>query len=242
MSIITENEIIQGKKIAGKQNNIWGYDTKVGQIRNDRRAQKILGRISSDCRNKPILELGCGNGEYTRRFMAYFSNLYAVDISNDLLSEMERSMKSRVKVSTGDAHNLNFENNYFSAVVGNAALHHFNVDKALCEIYRVLQPAGQLIFAEPNMLNPIIWLERNIPVMRKRSQTSPNETAFIRWKLKNKLEEHGFSKITIVPFDFIHPKLNYLTFRLLKSILLKLETILLIKEFSGSLLICARKV
>jgi len=220
--------------------HIWGYDTEIGDIRNDYRCSKLLAAAKIHG-GELIFELGCGGGEYTKRFINKGLNLIASDISLSMLQKTRNEVGHFVKLSAVDAGNIPFKDNSFYAVIGNASLHHFDVDRALENIKRVLVKGGVLVFSEPNMLNPIIWMQRNIGWFRKVSMTSPDETAFTRWELAKKLLKHGFSDIAIEPFDFLYPKLNPYIFRLIKRFLFSLEKVPIIKEIAGSLLICARK-
>ena len=49
-------------------------------------------------------------------------------------------------------------------------------------------------FAEPNMLNPQVYLERRFHYLPMFAYTSPDETAFVRWKLAAKLRKAGFQR------------------------------------------------
>ena len=78
--------------------------------------------------------------------------------------------------------------------------------RRLREIYRVLKPGGTIYFTEPNMLNPQIAIQKNIPWIKRKLGDSPDETAFFRWPLRRLLERTGYRDVRIDPFDFLHPK------------------------------------
>ncbi|MFH1868838.1 MAG: hypothetical protein ABH843_07695 [Candidatus Omnitrophota bacterium] len=100
---------------------------------------------------------------------------------------------------------------------------------------------GIIFFSEPNIMNPLIMMQRFIPFMRLIFQETQNERAFNRWGLKRFLEKEELFDIDIKPYDFLYPltpsylieKVDYLSRRL--------EKILFIREIAGSLLIYARK-
>jgi SAM-dependent methyltransferase len=54
-----------------------------------------------------------------------------------------------------DANNLEFEDNSFDMVFGDAILHHLDFVRALDEIKRVLRPNGRILFCEPLSVNPV---------------------------------------------------------------------------------------
>ena len=63
------------------------------------------------------------------------------------------------------------------SVVGSSVLHHLEVDAALKEIWRVLKPGGLVFFTEPNMMNPQIAVQENVPAIKERlGDSSPDET------------------------------------------------------------------
>lgn len=91
------------------------------------------------------------------------------------------------------------------------------------------------------MLNPQIAIQKNISFIKKMAGDSPDETAFMRWSLAKRLVEVGFKDISIVPFDFMHPVIPKSMLGLMCPILNFLETMPLLKEFAGSLIIKGRK-
>ena len=91
------------------------------------------------------------------------------------------------------------------------------------------------------MLNPQIWLERNITIIRKLTNNSLDETAFVRWELKKELMNLGFKNVSIRPFDFLHPFTPSMLIPFISNISNLVEKIPLAKEIAGSLLIYASK-
>jgi SAM-dependent methyltransferase len=129
----------------------------------------------------------------------------------------------------------------FDAVVGSSILHHLDIENALSKVFDLLEPGGVMCFAEPNMLNPQIFLQKNIPWLKKKLGDSPDETAFMRWQLKNLLKIKKFEDISIIPFDWLHPA----TPPLLINSIIKLGSVLekfpIVREFAGSLIIYAKR-
>jgi hypothetical protein len=70
---------------------------------------------------------------------------------------------------------------------------------------------------------------------------SPDETAFLRWSLKRKLEDHLFKSICIKPFDFLHPKTPKPFLYPISKLGFIIEKIPFISEIAGSLYIKAAK-
>ena len=106
---------------------------------------------------------------------------------------------------------------------------------------RFLKPGGRFVFAEPNMLNPQIWLERKVGILRSLAGASPDETAFVRWRIKKKLTKAGYVNVTVKPHEFLHPRIPKGLIRLFQSVSEAAEGFWPINEIAGSLLIRAEK-
>lgn len=235
------SEIEHGRRIADKAEIYWGWSTSAGKKRANRRAELIIsyGRLTS---GKQILEAGCGTGIFTERLTKTGAEIRAVDISQDLLNLAKNKITAKnVFFILGDLENLEFAPNTFDAVVGVSILHHINLDTALKEIKRVLKNGGKIVFSEPNMLNPQIMIQKNIPFLRKLAGDTDYERAFFRWPLFKLLKKAGFKNITIIPFDWLHPFTPILLIPAVEKIGNLLEKIPIVKEFAGSLLIYAEK-
>ncbi|HBU69406.1 MAG TPA: hypothetical protein DEE98_03375 [Elusimicrobia bacterium] len=236
-----ENEISHGKNIVSKAELIWGWDTPAGKIRAARRAEYFI-KLGGIEKGKKVLEIGCGTGLFTRKIAETAADLTAIDISPELIEKAAANFSFKNALfMTADAEHLNFAGGSFDCVVGSSVLHHLNLGAALGEIFRVLKPGGKLVFAEPNMLNPQILLQKNIKFLGKMLGDTPDETAFFRGALAGDLKKAGFTNINIAPYDFLHPWIPpalIAPVRVLGSLLEKLP---LIKEIAGSLIIEARK-
>ena len=158
-----------------------------------------------------------------------------------LLQRLRDGAPPNVQATAADAGELPFAAESFDAVVGNAVLHHLPLDKALPELLRVLKPGGRFCFAEPNLLNPQVFLERNVPFLRRWLENSPDEVAFMRWSLVDDLERNGLVEVRVEPFDFLYPLTPAPWISAVEAMGAALERVPLLREVAGSLLIDARK-
>lgn len=237
-----KKEIEHSKKISQYAEFIWGHTTKAGQLRIERRSQ-ILNSLAELNVSQKVLELGCGTGEYTLRLFKISPKIIAIDISLLLIKQAKEKVKSsNVNFIVADAENLPFKDNTFDAVVGNAVLHHFDLDNAFEEIKRVLIPGGKIAFTEPNMLNPQNLIVKNIKLFKKLLGESPHERAFFKWQMSRFLINKGFRNVYVKPFDFLHPVTPNLLIPLVSRLGRILEKIPIIKEIAGSLMIKGVKV
>lgn len=219
----------------------WGASTTPGQRRYDNKASlmRTLCRIKKGMK---ILEVGCGDGEFTKRLVYTKAMIVATDITPKVLVKGQKFVKTKnIKFLNEDAEHLHFQDNIFDIVCGISILHHVDTEKALGEAYRVLKPGGEIFFTEPNLLNPNIWLGLHIPWLRNKMEFSPDETALIRWNVEKVLKRIGFKKVLVRNYDFLHPLTPKYLINLVDKIGKVLERLPVIKEVSGSIVIWARK-
>ena len=233
-------EIEHGRFLAAhRPGDVWNWESPAGKRRWERRVQLLASSLRPGMR---VLELGCGAGYFTAELARTGANVTAIDISPELL-QMAKSEHAAANVSyeLGNAYALDYPDACFDAIVGSSVLHHLEVDKAVREMYRVLKPAGMISFTEPNMMNPQIALQKNIPWLKRRLGDSPDETAFFRWRLRALLKTAGFRRIDIVPFDFLHPQIPRAFVSAVEKLGRIVERIPIVSEFAGSLKITAEK-
>jgi len=180
-----------------------------------------------------VLEIGCGSGALTQGVADRVRQVYAVDLSEALLA-IARQTGMTAQFVRADATRLPFPDRTFDAVLGDGVLHHLALEPALQEIRRVLVPEGGILFFEPNMVNPQIFLERKTPV--RRLHQTPDETAFYRWKIEQVLRRL-WSTVCVEPFDFLHPALPWLFIRVAEWAGQYLERWPIVRELAGSLCI-----
>jgi 2-polyprenyl-3-methyl-5-hydroxy-6-metoxy-1,4-benzoquinol methylase len=237
-----KNEIEHGKKLS--QNDpefIWGWGSPAGRVRAERRAYLI----SKSAGLKPgvhALEVGCGTGLFTEYFARAGASIIAVDISRDLIEKAQAKGLNRDRVRFIEKPFEECEiDGPFDAVIGSSVLHHLDLGLAIPKIFALLKPGGMLSFAEPNMLSPQIFIQKNIPWIKELMGDSPDETAFVRFTLRNILKGAGFTDISIRPFDWLHPLTPESLIKGVSRLGAALEKIPGVCEFAGSLLISCRR-
>lgn len=241
-----DREQAHNRIIAEKAEIIWGESTLAGRQRIKRRSNLIIKAcgITSGMR---VLEIGCGTGQYSSMFAQTKAQLFATDISWELmtLAAKEGEKNDEQNGQNGQngqnilcqAERLPFKDMSFDAVVGNAVLHHLDMPLALQEIKRVLIHGGRFAFAEPNMLNPQNMLIKNIKFIGHLVGESPDETAFISWRIVRQLRDAGFCNPAAVPFDFLHPVVPDRLVGVVSLLGELLERVPVVNNMAGSLLI-----
>lgn len=128
-----------------------------------------------DVRGKKVLDYGCGDGHFTHLLARLGAQAYGIDISPQLIAKARGSVPKQAngfpEFVVGDAHRTPFADGSFDFVMGNGALHHFNLDLAFTEVGRLLKSGGRAIFQEPMFHHPLVWLlRRGTPSLRTEDE------------------------------------------------------------------------
>ena len=90
-----------------------------------------------------ILDLGCGDGQLSKRIVAAGANVLGVDASAEMIAAARERW---VEVEHASAESLPFGDGVFDAVFSNAALHWISdQDAMLDEVRRVLKPGSRFV-------------------------------------------------------------------------------------------------
>jgi 2-polyprenyl-3-methyl-5-hydroxy-6-metoxy-1,4-benzoquinol methylase len=237
-----KNEIRHGETLAPlNTEKVWGWGGVAGEMRSKRRADLIAAGACLEP-GKKVLEIGCGTGYFTEMFAQTGAEIVAVDLSQDLI----RKAKSRdlddkqVRFLVKPFEDCDLDGP-FDAIIGSSILHHLQIPDALKKIYKLLKPGGKISFAEPNLLNPQVFLERVFSFLPCFWYVSLDETAFIRWRLAKIFKELGYCNIKMTPFDWLHPKTPAKLIEKVLRVSNTIEKTPIIREFSGSIYIFASR-
>lgn len=101
------------------------------------------------CKNKKILEIGCGGGIDSIEYSRNGGNVWATDFTDEsveyLSGRVKRNDFKNIKVEKVDVRDIPYEDNFFDIVHIYGILHHItNVDNGVREILRVLKPGGSV--------------------------------------------------------------------------------------------------
>lgn len=236
-------ELEHARKIIHNPEFYWNSSTSAGYRGSVRRARWVMEAAGL----KPglsALEVGCGTGFFSQIFLNAVSglDLHAIDISPELLDKARQRCPGRADFRVCDIEALPYPDQSFDAALGIRVLHHLDMPAAFKEITRTLRKGGRIAFCEPNMLNPQILIQKNIPFVKRLMGDTPDETAFFKWPLRRFLAERGFEDIRIEPFDFLHPWIPERLVNLSEKTGLFLEKLPVVREIAGSLRITARKI
>lgn len=123
------------------------YDSRRYALINrwDQSHLKRVNRLTSFSPGARVLEVGCGQGHLTRALAAQGVDIIGID-ANPNAPEIAGNGLVRFM----NAESLDFENDSFDVVISVHALEHIpDLDSALSEIARVLEPGGEAVHIYP---------------------------------------------------------------------------------------------
>ncbi len=104
-----------------------------------------------------LLDVGCGDGIFTRVLGEGFQEVYGIDVQEPFLANFREAVKSdvRFRVLNETASAMPFPDDFFDTVVTIETLEHIaDLPNAAAEICRVLRGGGELLITVPNRWFP----------------------------------------------------------------------------------------
>jgi SAM-dependent methyltransferase len=225
-------------------NQVWAA-SETNRVRAERRCDYMISRMASKPGAK-ILEIGCGLGAnaflIARKTGA---DVLGTDLCVPFIQQArEKFSLPNLRYEVHDFHCADsFEAETFDCVVGNGILHHLypKLEDALVKIKRLLKAGGRIIFLEPNIYNPYVYLIFRYPPLRRFARLEPDEMAFSKRFVATKLQCVGYRNVRVEFRDFLIPGIPLYLIR--PSILIgaALERIWAINWLAQSIYISAEK-
>lgn len=217
MSIPSETRAVEDRKQREKEfhNKVFHEETRkrtcVERFYDSANSSKGFYKnyLQANCRNKRVLEYGCGPDGYSTFMARHGGIVTGIDIS-EIAIEQSRKLAHQER-ATGvdfrvmDAECLTFEDSTFDLICGTAILHHLDFRRALSEVSRTLKPDGSAAFIECLGHNPLINFYRKLtPHLR-----TEDEHPLLMSDLKiardyfGKVETHffHFASLMAIPFQ-----------------------------------------
>lgn len=104
-----------------------------------------------DVRGKRVLVVGCGAGEDAIRIAKMGANVYAFDLSPDMLAKAKAAAERygvTVQFSEFPAEKLGYRVDYFDVVVARDIMHHVNIAESMAELRQVAKAGAVFVFDE----------------------------------------------------------------------------------------------
>jgi ubiquinone/menaquinone biosynthesis C-methylase UbiE len=171
--------------------------------------------LKDKCKEKKILDYGCGNGVHSTWLAEYGGKVTGIDLSEKSLQIAKERVKARkledkIEFLLRDCEDLKFPNNYFDIVFDGGTFSSLDLNKALAEISRVLKPDGFLIGIETLGHNPFTNFKRKINQLTGKRTKWAAEHIFKTDDLKRaekyfrKIETHFFHLISWIIFPILN--------------------------------------
>jgi len=182
---------------------------KSTEIRMRRRADLLLSEMDN-LQNKSMMEIGCGTGEIAFWMAEKVpAKVLSTDLCVPFIEEAAKKYKlPNLRYEVLDFNKADqFKGETFDYIVGNGILHHlyYHLDECFVNMRKLLRDNGKLIFMEPNIFNPYIYLIFSFAPLRKAANLEPDEMAFSKSWITKKLLASGYKDIKVEYRDFLLP-------------------------------------
>lgn len=121
----------------------------IGNFWFPRQHRKLVSFVQSRPKLR-ILDVGCGTGSMLRIIADKFpdSDLYGIDFAQSMI-DFAKKKNPDFKFSVASAESLPFEDKKFDVITNSNSFHHYlNPDRAVKEVYRVLNSSGQILLMD----------------------------------------------------------------------------------------------
>ncbi len=189
-------------------NQVWA-DTKSTRVRAERRGDYMISKMDVQP-SKSVMEIGCGTGKNCY-LLAQKTGMQI--LGTDLCVPFIENAKQQYQAPNLRFGVLNFneaaqfQGEKFDYIIGNGILHHlyYHLDSAFVNMKALLKPGGRIIFMEPNLYNPYVYFIFSYEVLRKATYLEPDEMAFSKSFVTDKLQKAGYKNIVVEYKDFLLP-------------------------------------
>lgn len=225
-------------------NQVWA-ETKSTRIRAQRRGDYMISQMTGG-KEKSIMEIGCGIGSNCFYIAEKTGKkVLGTDLCQPFIDEANTRYKlPNLRYDILDFNKAEqFKGETFDYIIGNGILHHLyhHLDSAFVNMHRLLSPGGKIIFLEPNIYNPYVYFIFSFETLRKATHLEPDEMAFSKGFVTEKLLKAGFKNVKVEYKDFLLPGIPDVLITPSVVIGDVLEKIPLVNKVSQSIFISAEK-
>jgi SAM-dependent methyltransferase len=189
-------------------NQVWA-DTESTRIRAERRCDYMISQMEIDA-SKSVMEIGCGTGKNC--FMLAQKTgmkILGTDLCVPFIEDAKNNFQlPNLRYDILDFNNADqFKGEKFDYIIGNGILHHlyYHLDDAFTNMKHLLKENGKIIFLEPNIFNPYVYLIFSYDSLRIKTHLEPDEMAFSKSFVTKKLSAIGYKNIKVEYKDFLLP-------------------------------------
>lgn len=156
------------------------------------------------------LEVGCGNGASTRKFLAHLpvAELVGIDPSPVFIEMATEALDwdSRARFQVGDARDTGQPDGSFDLVLAHTVVSHVpEPERALAEAFRVLKPGGQLVVFDGDYATITVALFEGDPLQGAAQAALRNlvHAPYIMRRLPKLMLDAGFTVEAVEPHGYV---------------------------------------
>ena len=138
----TEKDRLESYSTIYEEDIAFGAEERINRLNAEFTLERIQG---------PVIELGCGNGTWTKLLVERFGSVTVVDASAALLDKIQKEHGERVRCRESLFEEFEPSNDDYSTVLLIGALHHTETPlRILQHVARWLHPQAKLVLSVPN--------------------------------------------------------------------------------------------
>ncbi len=194
-----------------------------------------------------ILEVGAGDGRFSHALAKATKGECKITAAVFSPEYLELARQKTVDLSCIDVRLIDsfpaaLGEKRFDYVVAYNMLDDKIFDLFICKVKDIIAPSGGILLFQPNSWNPYYRLRRIIRRLLPIKWRRPSEDFLLnRFQIFTLLSEVGYTHINVLPYDFLYSPIPGFLLWPAKNISLILENCPFIRNFAGSMYICARK-
>lgn len=161
----------------------------------------LLARYADLPTSGRILDAAGGTGRVGFALREYAKQVIIIDSS--LVMMKQASAKDTLLTTCSQTECLPFPDNCFERIIMVDAMHHvLDANRTCQELWRVLMPGGRLVFKEPDIRSPMVWVVaflEKIALMRSHFISPPKIAAkFYKSSARSHIEMDGYTAYIII--------------------------------------------
>ena len=192
-----------------------------------------------------ILEIGAGNGRFTRSLIAATRDeckITTVVFSLKYRDEIRRKLHNNdVDIVCLDSFPGTLQDEKFDCVIANHMLGDHIREEFLCAVKQLIRPGGRFLLFEPNPWNYYHHVRKLFSCLKPRTwRRSADTISMNRIEVFYVLSEIGYTQINVLPYDFLYSPAPKFLIWPVRNLSIIMENFPYIRNFAGSLYIWAR--
>ncbi|MCX6683717.1 MAG: class I SAM-dependent methyltransferase [Methanoregula sp.] len=134
------------------------YDNTLGKVKRHHKLLDLVVKLSGIKRNDQILDIGCGTGLLSLKFLNKTDcTITAIDSSSQMLKIFQKKIEKcnlteKIHCAQESAEDMNFKPDQFDIIAATVALHHVKFKEPVIKnVYNYLKDGGRFVIGEIDM-------------------------------------------------------------------------------------------